>query len=72
MLDDVMMMLVMIDADGGGDACGNIFDDDDHDRIKDDSDDLLNCIWSSLHLHLVILSCLLGKSISFIQQTAFR
>ena len=67
----MMMMLVMIDIDGG-DTCGKAFDDDDQDRIKDDSDDLLSCICSSLHLHLVILSCLLGESIPFVQQTAFR
>jgi hypothetical protein len=61
------MMLVMIDVDGG-DTCGTAFDDD----IKDDSDDLLSCIWSSLHLYLVLLSSLLGKSIPSVQQAAFR
>ena len=69
--DVMMMMLVMIDIDGS-DTYGKAFDDDDHDRMKDDSDDLLSCICSSLHLHLVILSYLLGESIPFVQQTAFR
>jgi hypothetical protein len=48
-----MMLLVMIDVDGD-DTCGKAFDDDDNGRIKDDDDDLLSCIWSSLHLHLVL------------------